>query len=125
MPHPKDLIAILGLSDDPQRYSHQAKELLQKNGYENLVGVHPKLKDVEGVRVVPRLEDLPGRPHTLTVYLSPDKLEPLIPAILKLNPQRIILNPGTESQKLIDAARTQGIPLEEACTLVLLRTRQF
>jgi predicted CoA-binding protein len=125
MPHANDLMVILGLSDDPQRYSHMAMESLRKNGYENIIGVHPDLKDVDGVKVVPRLEDVPDRPHTLTVYVNPRKLEPMIPGILKLNPQRIILNPGTESDRLIQEAKTKGIEVEEACTLVLLRTRQF
>jgi len=125
MPQLNDLMIILGLSDDPQRFSHIAMKLLQENGYENILGVHPQLKDVEGVRVVASLEDIPQRPHTVTVYLNPQKLEPLIPALLKLNPKRIILNPGTESSALVIAARLQGIEVEEACTLVLLRSRQF
>jgi len=125
MPQSKDLMVILGLSDDPQRYSYMAMQLLQKHGYENIMGVHPKLKDVDGVKVVPRLEDVPARPHTLTVYLSPEKSSALIPSIVALQPQRIILNPGTESIQLTKAARDKGIEVEEACTLVLLRTRQF
>lgn len=125
MPNPNDLMVILGLSDDPQRYSHMAMESLRKHGYENIIGVHPTLKQVDGVNVVPKLEDIPSRPHTLTVYLSPQKSEALIPSIVRLNPQRIILNPGTESDKLANAARAKGIEVEEACTLVLLRARQF
>lgn len=125
MPQSKDLIVILGLSDDPQRYSHMALKLLQKHGYEDIVGVHPTLKEVDAVQVVPRLEDVPARPHTLTVYLSPQKSAALIPSIVALQPQRIILNPGAESSQLTEAARDKGIEVEEACTLVLLRTGQF
>ncbi|WP_218109997.1 CoA-binding protein [Oligoflexus tunisiensis] len=125
MPQANDLMVILGLSDDPRRYSHMAMDLLRKHGYENIIGVHPDLKDVDGVKVVPRLEDVPARPHTLTVYVNPRRLEPMIPGILKLNPQRIILNPGAENDRLIEVAQEKGIEVEEACTLVLLRTRQF
>ncbi|MDQ3230351.1 MAG: CoA-binding protein, partial [Pseudobdellovibrionaceae bacterium] len=89
------------------------------------IGVHPTLKEVEGVKVVAKFEDIPNRPHTLTVYVNPRRLEPMIPGIVQLNPQRIILNPGTESRALTQAAQDKGIEVEEACTLVLLRTRQF
>jgi predicted CoA-binding protein len=125
MPQRSDLIVILGLSDDPQRYSHMAMKLLQQEGYENIIGVHPNLKPLDAVKVLPRLEDVPARPHTVTVYLSPEKSAALIPSLVALKPQRIILNPGTESSQLTQAARDKGIAVEEACTLVLLRTRQF
>ncbi len=125
MPQANDLMVILGLSDDASRYSHMAMKLLQQYGYHNIVGVNPGLASVEGVKVLPKVEDVPNRPHTLTVYVNPQRLEPMIPGILQLNPQRIILNPGTESPKLMQAARDQGIEVEEACTLVMLRSRQF
>ncbi len=125
MAEANDLMVILGLSDDASRYSHMAMKLLQQYGYHNILGVNPGLASVEGVKVLPKLEDVPTRPHTLTVYVNPRRLEPLIPGILKLNPQRIILNPGTESPTLMQAARDQGIEVEEACTLVMLRSRQF
>lgn len=125
MPQANDLMVILGLSDDSERYSHMAMKLLQQYGYNNIIGVNPSLSDVEGVKVVPKVDDVSTRPHTLTVYVNPRRLEPMIPGILKLNPQRIILNPGTESKQLRQAAQEQGIAVEEACTLVMLRSRQF
>lgn len=125
MAQSNDLMVILGLTDDADRYSHMAMKLLQQYGYQNILGVNPKLTEVEGVKVVPSVEDVPTRPHTLTVYVNPKRLEPMIPGILKLNPQRIILNPGTESKALMQAAQDKGIDVEEACTLVMLRSRQF
>lgn len=125
MADPQDFIVILGLSDDPQRTSYQAMQLLQKNGYKNLMGIHPQLTEVQGVKIVSSVDQLPERPHTLTLYLRPEKLEALIPAIIKLNPGRIIMNPGSESEALQKAAHKAQIPVEAACTLVLLRTRQF
>lgn len=125
MAQSNDLMVILGLSEDADRYSHMAMKLLQQYGYKNILGVNPGLTDVEGVKVVPNVEDVPTRPHTLTVYVNPRRLEPMIPGILKMNPQRIILNPGTESQTLMKAAQDRGIEVEAACTLVMLRSRQF
>jgi predicted CoA-binding protein len=125
MAQSNDLMVILGLSDDPSRYSHMAMKLLQQYGYTNIVGVNPTLKAVDDVKVLPDVSDVPARPHTLTVYVNPKRLEAMIPGILKMNPERIILNPGAESQALLKAASAQGIAVEEACTLVMLRSRQF
>jgi predicted CoA-binding protein len=62
---------------------------------------------------------------TLTLYLAAERLEPLIPEILRLRPGRVIFNPGTESIAVQTALDAAGIPWQEACTLVLLRTGQF
>jgi predicted CoA-binding protein len=125
MPQADELMVILGLSTDPDRYSHMAMKLLQQHGFRHIIGVNPSLSDVEGVKVVPTVEDVPERPHTLTVYVNPKRLEPMIPGILKMNPKRIILNPGTESRSLIQAAEAKGIEVDRACTLVMLRAGQF
>jgi len=45
--------------------------------------------------------------------------------ILKLNPKRVIFNPGTENPILQNKLDQSNIFWEEACTLVLLTTGQF
>ncbi|MFM7605182.1 MAG: CoA-binding protein [Prosthecobacter sp.] len=42
---------ILGASDSPERYSHQAQLLLQECGH-TVVLVHPKLNEIKGLPVV-------------------------------------------------------------------------
>jgi len=37
-----------------------------------------------------------------------------------LKPKRIIFNPGTENNELVELAREKGIETEYACTLVML-----
>jgi hypothetical protein len=44
---------------------------------------------------------------------------------LGLNPKRIIFNPGTENDEFEKMAEDKGIEALEACTLVMLRSRQF
>jgi hypothetical protein len=42
-----------------------------------------------------------------------------------LKPERIIFNPGAENPELEALADQAGIKVLEACTLVMLNTRQF
>jgi len=42
-----------------------------------------------------------------------------------LKPGRVIFNPGTENSELVERLEGNDILVEEACTLVLLRTGQF
>jgi hypothetical protein len=45
--------------------------------------------------------------------------------ILSLHPKRIIFNPGTENDELVEMATEKGIQAIEACTLVMLNTGQY
>jgi predicted CoA-binding protein len=80
---------------------------------------------VQGIPVVKGLEAIGERVDTLTLYVGPARLTALIPAMVALRPGRVIFNPGTESAEVVAALDAAGIPWEEACTLVMLRTGQF
>jgi predicted CoA-binding protein len=62
---------------------------------------------------------------TVTLYLNPDNQKPYYDYILSLKPRRIIFNPGTENEELEEMAASQGIKVQEACTLVMLGTGQY
>ena len=62
---------------------------------------------------------------TVTVYVGPAQIEPMIAEIVAARPKRVILNPGTESSQLEAALEAAKIPFVEACTLVMLSTGQF
>ncbi len=117
-------VAVLGASPKPQRYANQAIRLLLEHGY-RVTPIHPKIPEIEGLPVASSLAEVARPVHTLTLYVGPARLEPLADEIVAAAPGRVIFNPGTETpavQRALDAA---GIPWEEACTLVLLRTGQF
>jgi hypothetical protein len=44
---------------------------------------------------------------------------------MALKPQRIIMNPGAESDALETVAQANDIEVIRGCTLVMLRTQQF
>jgi len=117
-------IAVLGASPNPERYSFQAVRLLAEHGY-HPVPVHPAAPTVAGIPAVTELAEVPRPVDTLTIYLNSERSSALTEAILALAPRRIIFNPGTENPTLAARCREQGIVVEEACTLVLLRTGQF
>lgn len=117
-------VVVLGASDKRERCSNRAIRLLKSEGY-HTVPVHPSLTEIEGIPVKHGLEEIQEKVNTLTVYLSPEKCLPAIGDILSLKPDRVILNPGTESKALEDRLFRAGIPILKACTLVMLSTGQF
>jgi len=117
-------VAVLGASNKPDRYSNKAVRMLIENGY-RVIPVHPALTEIEGLPVVASLSEVNRPLDTLTVYVGPAQIRSMIESIVELSPGRVILNPGTESEELKQRLDRAGIRYVEACTLVLLRTRQF
>jgi predicted CoA-binding protein len=117
-------VAVLGASCNPDRYSYKAVETLADAGYP-VFPVHQSDKPVNGIRCYPSLCAIGERLDTITVYLSEKNLIPLIEEIIKSAPRRLILNPGAENDELKSRCEKSGIQVQEACTLVPVRTGQF
>lgn len=117
-------VVILGASNNPDRYANRAFHMLQEYGHKP-IPVNPTLKEVDGVPVVPKLEDIHEPVDTLTLYVRPEISTKLRSEILALKPKRVIFNPGTENKELKEALEQNGIRTVEGCTLVMLRTKQF
>lgn len=120
----KENVAILGASDNEDRYSYKALQLLQQYHHQ-VFPVHPSLQVIERCRVFPHLKDISARIDTLTVYVRSEVSKNLGDEIIQLKPRRVIFNPGAENSALASRLEKAGILVENACTLVLLRTNQF
>jgi predicted CoA-binding protein len=98
--------------------------MLEAHGY-RVVPVHPKVAQIRGLPVVHTLRAIHDTVHTLTLYVGPERSRPLLDDIVRLDPGRVIFNPGTESPELEQRLRDHRIACIHGCTLVMLRTGQF
>ncbi|MGD9661970.1 MAG: CoA-binding protein [Porticoccaceae bacterium] len=117
-------VAILGASSNPDRYAWLAQKMLSERGYK-VLPVSLKEKEIGGLPTLASINDIREPVDTLTLYLSPDKVEACAKDIVALKPRRVIFNPGTESLEAMRQLENNGIEVEQACTLVMLRTGQF
>lgn len=114
---------VLGASDNPSRYSYLAIQRLRKAGHP-VVAIGRKegvVADVQIEKEASAFSDI----DTVTLYLNPVHQKEYYNYILSLHPKRIIFNPGAENEELKDLARKNGILPLEACTLVMLSSRQY
>jgi len=119
-----ETVVVLGASPKPERYSNQAVRALVEHGH-HVIPVHPLLKKIAGVVAVPALSSVKGPVNTLTLYVGPERGKELLQEMIKLGPDRVIMNPGTESDEIEEELNASNIPVLRACTLVMLRTGQF
>ena len=114
---------MIGASENPDRYSNKAIRALLAHNHE-VVAIGLRNGVVEGVTfdaVKKNFENV----DTVTLYVGPQNQSEYYDYILKLNPRRVIFNPGTENPEFIQKLESAGIVSEIACTLVLLATGQF
>lgn len=110
--------AIIGASENPERYAYKATVSLQKHGH-SVYPVGLREGEINGAKILtgnPPLKEI----DTVTLYVGPVNQPAWYDYILSLNPKRIIFNPGTENPEFEKKASEQGIECMEACTLVLL-----
>ncbi len=122
-----EVVAVLGASNDSSRYSHQAMKLLKQHGHK-VIPINPKEDEVLGEKAYKNLEQLANsgqKVDTITVYVNSAISEQYEHEFIRLAPRRVIFNPGAESMALEKSLKQNGIVVENACTLVLLRTSQY
>ena len=114
---------VLGASPNPIRFSHKAVKSLVRHGHE-VVPIGNKEGDIMWQKIIigkPKLNDI----HTITLYLNPDNQKEYYDYIISLSPKRIIFNPGSENQELIELAMKNNIEVSIACTLIMLNSNKY
>ena len=114
----KPTVAILGASQDRQKYGNQSVRAHMSQGYE-VFPVNPKAGEIEGLQAYASLADLPVETvNRVSVYLPPHIGETLLDQIAELQPDEVWLNPGSESPQLIEQAEAKGLNVIVACSIV-------
>lgn len=121
----KKKTVIVGASMNTSRYAYMAADMLTQEGHE-IVPIGIKKGELFGHAIL----DIRQRPpiegvDTVTLYIGPRHQPQWYDYILSLKPQRVIFNPGTENPEFIQKVNKSGVEAIEACTLVMLRTRQY
>lgn len=116
---------VVGATPNPGRYAYLAANMLKESNHE-VVPIGIKTGEVAGAHILnirekPNIEGV----DTITLYIGPRHQPEWYDYLLGLKPRRIIFNPGTENDEFEKRAEAAGVEVEEACTLVLLRSHQF
>ena len=119
-----NITVVLGASDKPERYSNRAIRLLMEYGH-NVIPVHQKLENIEGLVVKHQLSNIRMPVDTLSLYIGCERSRNMIDDIIALKPVRVIFNPGSECEALELALYNQGIPFVHDCTLMMLEQGRF
>jgi predicted CoA-binding protein len=80
--------------------------------------INPNEAEVEGLRSYPTIDAVPGEVDYVSLYVPPAVGLKLLPAIAAKSPKELWLNPGSESDELIEAAADLHLRTVLACSIV-------
>jgi hypothetical protein len=82
--------------------------------------VNPKEATIEGLTAYPKLDAIDAPIDFVSLYVPPAVGLQLLPAIAAKQPRELWLNPGSESDELIEAAADLHLRTVVACSIVAL-----
>lgn len=112
-------VAVIGASQDRRKYGNKAVRAYLECGY-TVFPINPKEATIEGLKAYPSLNDVPSPVDFVSLYVPPAVGLHLLPAIAAKQPRELWLNPGSESEDLIDAAADLHLRAIVACSIVAL-----
>jgi uncharacterized protein len=114
---------VIGASLKESRYSNICVKSLLK-GHIPVIAIGLREGMIDKVQVqsgFPELKDI----HTVTLYLGPENQQPWYDYIVKLNPRRVVFNPGTENEEFQEILKDAGIEVREDCTIMMVEGGRF
>ncbi len=70
-------IAVVGISDKPDRYSYQVAIYLMNNGF-NIIPVNPMLKEWQGKKVYSDVKSIEGNIDVVDIFRRPEFIEDIV-----------------------------------------------
>ena len=105
-------IAVVGLSDKPERDSNDVARYLQSQGY-RVVPVNPMLTEVLGERSYPDLEAIPGETSLdiVDIFRRSEQVPPVVHAAVLRGAGAVWMQLGVENAAAAAEAEAHGIPV--------------
>ena len=110
-------VAVVGASSDRRKYGNKALRAFLAQGY-RVVPINPHEATVEGIATFPSVLDVPGPIDMATVYVQPDVAMRLLDEFERKQIPEIWINPGAESDALLDEARRRKLNVIAACSII-------
>jgi predicted CoA-binding protein len=111
-------IAIVGLSDDPSRPSHEIATYLISVGKE-ILPINPNHREILGRPCYPTLADVPGPIDLVNVFRKPEACAEIARDAIAAGAKGIWLQSGITNRQARELARKAGVDyVENQCILV-------
>lgn len=101
-------IAVVGLSDNPERTSHMVAQALQERGY-RIIPVNPNADTILGEKSYASLSDIPEPVDIVNVFRRSEHTPEVATEAVSIGAKVLWLQLGIASDEAADIARTGGL----------------
>lgn len=104
----KKRIAVVGLSDNPERTSYTVTEAMQDAGYE-IIPVNPMIKEWKGIPAVSSLKDIDGHVEVVNVFRQSKYLPEIAKETVDIGADVLWAQLGVEDEQAKEYAEKHGV----------------
>jgi hypothetical protein len=101
-------IAVVGISDNPERDSHRVADYLRRNGY-RVIPVNPRLRDWQGERAYASLRDIAEPIDLVDVFRRSDAVPALVEEAIAAGARTVWMQEGVVHNAAAERARAAGL----------------
>jgi len=101
-------IAVVGLSDKPDRPSYVVADYLKRHGFK-IIPVNPTIESTLGEKSYPSLDKIPEPIDVVDVFRQPQYVDEVMDAAIKIGAKVVWLQEGIVNQKAAQKGRAAGL----------------
>jgi predicted CoA-binding protein len=107
------VIAVVGLSDKPDRDSYRVAAYLQRAGY-RIIPVNPAVAEVLGEKSYASLRDVPEKIDVVDVFRRSDAVPPIVDDAIAVGAKVVWLQDGIVHNAAAEKARGAGLQVVQS-----------
>lgn len=112
------IIAIVGMSDKPERESYQVGEYLQNQGYK-IIPVNPTKDEILGEKSYPDLKSIPEKVDIVDIFRKMEAIPGVVEEAIAIEPKTVWLQLGLAHKVSAEKVRLAGIKMVQSkCTKI-------
>lgn len=100
-------IAVVGLSNNPERTSYMVSKAMQESGYE-IIPVNPAVSEVLGVKAVKALKDIEGHIDIVNVFRRSEFLPEIAKEFAEIDADIFWAQLGVENEEAYNFLKEKG-----------------
>lgn len=101
-------IAVVGLSDRPERDSYRVARYMQEKGY-RIIPVNPRVSEVLGEKAYPDLASVPEQVDVVNIFRRSEEVPAVVKDALPRKPAAIWMQLGVVNEEAAALAKSHGV----------------
>ena len=110
-------VAVVGASNDPEKYSNEVAAYLKEHGY-HVIPVNPSEEEVLGEHAYDTVDEVPEKVDVVDVFLPPEKTPEIAEDAVRAGAKVLWLQEGIKNSEARQIAEEGGLTyVEDRCML--------